>query len=115
MCTNIRCSILGRIVLGTWSDTPPLTYEHGGCVVNAAILIDGKRPIGARARRIADFKLVLNLSTSSDASNEPLNIEFLDQLSDYSQPYAPGALLKAVCCITHCFPDVQYFLGVLLR
>ena len=29
-------------VSGGWSDTPPITYEHGGAVVNAAITIDGK-------------------------------------------------------------------------
>ncbi len=33
---------------GGWTDTPPLTYEHGGAVTNAAILIDGQRPIGAK-------------------------------------------------------------------
>ena len=27
---------------GGWSDTPPVTYEHGGAVVNVAVTIDGK-------------------------------------------------------------------------
>ena len=29
-------------VAGGWSDTPPITYEHGGAVVDVAITIDGK-------------------------------------------------------------------------
>lgn len=27
---------------GGWSDTPPITYENGGAVLNIAIMIDGK-------------------------------------------------------------------------
>ena len=27
---------------GGWSDTPPITYEHGGAVTNAALYVDGK-------------------------------------------------------------------------
>ena len=27
---------------GGWSDTPPITYEHGGAVFNVALTIDGK-------------------------------------------------------------------------
>ena len=35
--------IIARVDLaGGWSDTPPITYEHGGVVVNAAVKIDGK-------------------------------------------------------------------------
>ena len=32
-------------VAGGWSDTPPITFEHGGCVVNLALKIDGEKPI----------------------------------------------------------------------
>ncbi len=37
---------------GGWSDTPPITYEHGGAVTNAAITLDGVKPIGCKVRRI---------------------------------------------------------------
>jgi len=46
---------------GGWTDTPPITYEHGGVVCNAAVTLDGKRPIGAKASRIAAPKIVLVL------------------------------------------------------
>ena len=29
-------------VAGGWSDTPPITYEHGGAVLNVAITVDGQ-------------------------------------------------------------------------
>ena len=37
---------------GGWSDTPPITYEHGGAVTNIALQIDGQKPIGAKAKII---------------------------------------------------------------
>jgi len=29
-------------VAGGWSDTPPITYEHGGAVLSVAVTVDGK-------------------------------------------------------------------------
>lgn len=36
---------------GGWSDTPPLSFEMGGEVTNVAVLLQGKRPMGARVGR----------------------------------------------------------------
>uniref|UniRef100_A0A9J7XMT7 L-fucose kinase n=1 Tax=Cyprinus carpio carpio TaxID=630221 RepID=A0A9J7XMT7_CYPCA len=84
---------------GGWSDTPPIAFEHGGLVINVAIKVDGKRPIGARVRRVPEPHLLL-VSTSGEPacsiSTETL-CEDLTDLEDYCQPHAPGALLKAVC------------------
>ena len=80
---------------GGWSDTPPLTYEHGGAVVNAAVTIDGQRPIGAKCRRIPEPQLVLVLVGNSV---QRLVLTELDELRNYTQPQAPGALLKAAFC-----------------
>ncbi|ROL52789.1 L-fucose kinase [Anabarilius grahami] len=84
---------------GGWSDTPPIAFEHGGLVVNVAIKVDGRRPIGARVRRVPKPHLLL-VSTSGEPScsfsTETL-CEDLTDLEDYCQPHAPGALLKAVC------------------
>ncbi|XP_074533055.1 L-fucose kinase [Halichoeres trimaculatus] len=84
---------------GGWSDTPPIAFEHGGSVTNVAVKVDGKRPIGARARRIKEPLLLLVSHTrgrSSEVSTETV-CNNLDDLRDYCQPHAPGALLKAVC------------------
>ncbi|XP_053742256.1 L-fucose kinase isoform X2 [Synchiropus splendidus] len=82
---------------GGWSDTPPIAFQHGGSVTNIAIKVDGKRPIGARARRIQEPRLLLLSGPSDSEVCLDLVCESLDDLRDYSQPHAPGALLKAVC------------------
>nr|XP_057931849.1 L-fucose kinase [Doryrhamphus excisus]XP_057931850.1 L-fucose kinase [Doryrhamphus excisus]XP_057931851.1 L-fucose kinase [Doryrhamphus excisus]XP_057931852.1 L-fucose kinase [Doryrhamphus excisus] len=84
---------------GGWSDTPPIAFEHGGSVTNVAVKVDGRRPIGARARRIREPRLLLVSHTGgrdSGVSTETVCAS-LDDLKDYCQPHAPGALLKAVC------------------
>ncbi|KAM9495286.1 L-fucose kinase isoform 2-T2 [Clarias gariepinus] len=84
---------------GGWSDTPPIAFEHGGVVVNVSIKVDGKRPIGARVRRISEPQIVL-LSRSGplECSMTTKTVcKELTDLDDHCQPHAPGALLKAVC------------------
>ncbi|CAL8360679.1 unnamed protein product [Lota lota] len=84
---------------GGWSDTPPIAFEHGGSVTNMAVRVDGKRPIGARARRIREPRLLLVSHAGgrdSDVATETV-CESLEDLKDYCQPHAPGALHKAVC------------------
>ncbi|XP_078527713.1 L-fucose kinase isoform X2 [Lissotriton helveticus] len=84
-------------VSGGWSDTPPITYEHGGAVVDIAILVDGRHPIGARARRIPELELRL-VSASGVQGSEVVSevvCRSLEDLRDYCQPHAAAALLKA--------------------
>ncbi|XP_052231243.1 L-fucose kinase-like isoform X2 [Dreissena polymorpha] len=80
-------------IAGGWSDTPPITYEHGGAVVTAALLVQGKRPIGAKSRRIPDPKLVLVIHGGGE--QKEVVCQELSDLMDYFQPHSPGALLKA--------------------
>ncbi|XP_064526745.1 L-fucose kinase isoform X1 [Pseudopipra pipra] len=94
---------------GGWSDTPPITYEHGGAVVDVAVLVDGCQPIGARVRRIPapELRLVsLSGAPPSQAVTE-LVCQELEHLQDYCQPHAPGALLKAafICTQVVQFPS----------
>ena len=39
---------------GGWTDTPPICYEMGGKVVDLAIQVDHKKPIGCIAIREKD-------------------------------------------------------------
>ena len=39
---------------GGWSDTPPICFEMGGTVFNAAVKLNGARPVKVRVRRILD-------------------------------------------------------------
>ncbi|KAM6926054.1 L-fucose kinase [Lycodopsis pacificus] len=83
---------------GGWSDTPPVTFEHGGSVTNVSVKVDGRRPIGARARRIRKPRLLLVSHTGGRGGVSTETVcDVLDDLRDHCQPHAPGALLKAVC------------------
>uniref|UniRef100_A0A8B9MJG6 L-fucose kinase n=1 Tax=Accipiter nisus TaxID=211598 RepID=A0A8B9MJG6_9AVES len=94
---------------GGWSDTPPITYEHGGAVVDVAVLVDGCRPIGARVRRISEpeLRLVSLGGMSRSEAVAELVCRELEHLQDYCQPHAPGALLKAafICTQVVQFPS----------
>ncbi|KAK9516096.1 hypothetical protein VZT92_024055 [Zoarces viviparus] len=83
---------------GGWSDTPPVAFEHGGSVTNVSVKVDGRRPIGARARRIRKPRLLLVSHTGGRGGVSTETVcDVLDDLRDHCQPHAPGALLKAVC------------------
>ncbi|XP_048402241.1 L-fucose kinase [Stegostoma tigrinum] len=94
-------------ISGGWSDTPPITYEHGGVVLDIAILVDKCKPIGAKVRRIAEPKLHLVLNSGGKETGMSMEIvcQTLEDLRDYSQPRAPGALLKAAFI---CTEIIQY-------
>ena len=80
-------------VSGGWSDTPPITYEHGGAVTMVALLVNGKKPVGAKVRRIPESKLIFVIIIDGVESSRVV-CEELSDLEDFNQPYAPGALLK---------------------
>lgn len=82
-------------IAGGWTDTPPITFECGGVVTNVAVTIDGARPIGCKARRIVDKKVVFRIRGFSE-------IECMSTLNlrDYNKPSAPAALLKACLLCT---------------
>jgi len=44
---------------GGWSDTPPICYEQGGCVLNMAVALNRNRPVRAEVRRIAERKVLV--------------------------------------------------------
>lgn len=78
---------------GGWSDTPPITYELGGAVLDFAIEIEGRKPIVVFIKRIPEFKLEL---VERDSENEKqLICTELQEISDYNQPHAFGSLFKA--------------------
>lgn len=89
MCCIIVLKLLHP---GGWSDTPPIAFEHGGVVVNLSVNVDGKRPIGARVRRIPEPQLVLvSRSGAPDFSMTTQTVcNDLSDLEDHCQPHAPG-------------------------
>ena len=78
---------------GAWSDTPPITYEIGGAVLDFAIEIEGRKPIVVFVKRINEYRL--ELVESDGESEKELVCTELQDISDYNQPHAFGSLLKA--------------------
>ncbi|MBP5671009.1 MAG: hypothetical protein J6X49_01345 [Victivallales bacterium] len=76
---------------GGWSDTPPYCNENGGTVLNAAILLNGQRPVEVRLERIAEPKIVFD-SRDMDVHGE---FDTLAPLQLTGDPYDPFALQKA--------------------
>ncbi|KAK3086211.1 hypothetical protein FSP39_015281 [Pinctada imbricata] len=81
-------------VSGGWSDTPPITYEHGGAVTTVALQVNGQKPVGAKAKRIDEPKIVLVIC-GNNVDNTTVECKELSDLEDYYNPHSPGALLKA--------------------
>lgn len=76
---------------GGWSDTPPYCNENGGTVLNAAILLNGERPVSVRLRRIEAHKIVFE-SRDMDVHGEFDTIEPLQSVGD---PFDSFVLQKA--------------------
>ncbi|KAG0002019.1 hypothetical protein BGZ79_003728 [Entomortierella chlamydospora] len=90
--TFVYASAPARIDLaGGWTDTPPITHEHGGKVVNVAIKVNNRAPYTVKARRTE--ALILSLSYEPDIP--PEHYHSLEQIRDHADPLVPCALLKA--------------------
>ena len=84
---------------GGWSDTPPISFEHGGAVACLAVLVDGKRPLRAQCRmtRKEGIKLRTESRSLDDEAllnSAEVNIHNLGDISDYNNPMEDCALLK---------------------
>jgi fucokinase / fucose-1-phosphate guanylyltransferase len=80
---------------GGWTDTPPYSLERGGCVINAAVNLNGQAPIQAYARVIPEPEIRVN---SIDHSVR-IVIRELHNLLDYRQPASRFGLAKAALAL----------------
>ena len=85
---------------GGWSDTPPYCNENGGTVLNAAILLNGERPVSVRLRRIAERKVVFE-SRDMDVHGE---FDTIGPLQSVGDPYDPYVLQKAALLACRVIP-----------
>lgn len=92
---------------GGWSDTPPYCNEKGGTVLNAAILLNGEKPVEVTLERIPEQKVVFD-SRDMDVHGEFDTIEPLQATGD---PYDPFALQKACLLACGIIPREGHTLG----
>ncbi len=76
---------------GGWSDTPPYCNEKGGTVLNAAILLNGERPVKVSLKKLQDKKVIFE-SRDMDVHGE---FDTLSKLQSVGDPYDPYVLQKA--------------------
>jgi galactokinase/mevalonate kinase-like predicted kinase len=86
---------------GGWTDTPPYSLERGGCVLNAAVNLNGQAPIQAYARIIPEPEIRIN---SIDQSARVV-IRRIEDLLDHRQPASRFGLAKAALALCGLSPD----------
>jgi len=86
---------------GGWTDTPPYSLERGGCVINAAVNLNGQAPIQAYARVIEKREIRIN---SIDHSTRVV-VKNLEELLDYRKPGSQFALAKAALALAGFAPE----------
>jgi galactokinase/mevalonate kinase-like predicted kinase/NDP-sugar pyrophosphorylase family protein len=80
---------------GGWTDTPPYSLDCGGCVINAAVNLNGQAPIQAYARVIDKPEIRIN---SIDHSTRVV-VKTLEELLDYRKAGSQFALAKAALAL----------------
>jgi galactokinase/mevalonate kinase-like predicted kinase len=80
---------------GGWTDTPPISQECGGCVVNAAVTLNGQYPVQAMAK----LNTVGSIRLTSIDLSERVEIRTTEQLLDNIDPHHWAALPKAALII----------------
>lgn len=76
---------------GGWTDTPPYCNEHGGVVLNAAILLNGQEPIEVELKKIPERHIEF-ASLDLDAHGI---VTTAQEIQDCHNPYDSFALHKA--------------------
>lgn len=95
--TTVRVTAPVRIdFAGGWSDTPPICYREGGCVLAAAVTIDGRRPIEVTVSPRRD-KLVKVVS--KDLGKRRL-LRSAAEIADHHDPHDWCCLAKAALSVT---------------
>jgi len=86
---------------GGWSDTPPYSLEHGGCVINAAVDLNGQPPIHCYARVIRQPVVRIG---SIDVGTR-VEVAELEELLDFRSATSEFALAKAALALSGFAPE----------
>ena len=89
---TVRATAPARLdFAGGWSDTPPICFDRGGTVVNAAVKLGGEYPIEATARLTGDPVITL----IGREAGQRVVLDSLEQLRDSRDPGRWDALPRA--------------------
>jgi fucokinase len=97
---------------GGWTDTPPYSLEHGGCVIDTAVNLNGQPPIQAYLKVIREPVIRI----SSIDSGTRIEVKSLDELLDYRKATSEYALAKAALASSGFSPEsFDWGKGITLR
>ncbi len=86
---------------GGWTDTPPYSLERGGCVINAAVNLNGQPPIHVYARVIREPEIRIE----SIDHGARIVVRDLAGLLDYRRPESMFGLAKAALALSGFSPE----------
>ena len=86
---------------GGWTDTPPYALENGGCVINAAVNLNGQPPIQVYARIIEEAEIRI---VSIDHGTR-ITVKTFEELQDYREPTSTFGLAKAALALSGLVPE----------
>ncbi len=86
---------------GGWTDTPPYSLEHGGCVVNAAVNLNGQPPVQAYLRVIEEPVIRL----ASIDLGVRIEITDFDELMNFRVATGSFALAEAALVLSGVSPS----------
>lgn len=86
---------------GGWTDTPPYALENGGCVINAAVNLNGQPPIHVYARVVEKPEIRI----ASIDHGKRVIVKDLDDLMDYREATSTFGLAKAALVLLGFSPD----------
>lgn len=86
---------------GGWTDTPPYALEHGGCVINAAVDLNGQPPIHVYARVVEEP--VIRIASIDHGIR--VAIKDLEDLMDYRKATSKFGLAKAALALSGFSPE----------
>ena len=81
---------------GGWSDTPPICYKMGGAVFNAAVTLNGVKPVKVRVRRLAEKEVRVE---SVDLGKSGV-LKSLAEIRAPKDPHDWCALVKSALTVT---------------
>ena len=81
---------------GGWSDTPPICYKMGGAVFNAAVTLNGVKPVKVRVRRLAEREVRVE---SVDLGKSGV-LKSLAEIRAPKDPHDWCALVKSALTVT---------------
>ena len=101
VCDSVEVSLPVRVNWGGgWTDTPPYCNENGGVVLNAAILINGRRPVCVSVKKTER----LHVEFESEDIGVKGSTDNIEDIRDCSNPYDYFALHKAALIASGVIP-----------